>query len=416
MSSASVPAPQARSLRVIFSVRPFRGHLHPLIPLARAFRRQGHRVAVATAEDMATVVTGAGLIWLPAGLNPRQLWDAFPDEDPDYGYLAVKAKVADLLEIAVEHFPPDVIIREPTDLAPAIAAEIAGAVHVVYGLGHFIPPKSWRILKADETIKALRSEYGLPEDPGLKSLYRDLYLSVLTPTFEGCHPLPVPAVQKLCYGVYDGGGTPVPAADAPEVPEAPVAPLVQDNGRPTILMTLGTVYNTNADLFSRFLEALGSEPVNVVCTLGDGASDAVTKDAPANVRFERYIPHSLILPHCQAMLCHAGFNTMMGCLSAGVPIVCVPLGSDQEYNARACDTDGLGLMLKDGEASPERIRAAVRRVLDEPSFAKNARAFREDMAHRPGFPAAVRRIEALAASRASRARKVAAHRAATRKA
>ncbi|GEM_PF-1795356 len=419
MSSTSVPAPAAQAvptaspLRVIISVRPFRGHLHPLIPLARAFRRQGHRVAVATAEDMATVVTGAGLIWLPAGLNPRQLWDAFPDEDPDYGYLAVKAKVADLLEIAVEHFPPDVIIREPTDLAPAIAAEITGAVHAVYGLGHFIPPKSWRILKADKTVKALRSEYGLPEDPELESLYRDLYLSVLTPTFEGCDPLPVPAVQKLCYAVYDGGGTPIYAPDAPGL-AGPAAPLVEDNGRPAILMTLGTVYNTNADLFSRFLEALGSEPVNVVCTLGDGASDAVTnvtKDAPANVRFEQYLPHSLILPHCQAMLCHAGFNTMMGGLSAGVPIVCVPLGSDQEYNARACATDGLGLMIKDKEASAERIREAVRRVLDEPSFAENARAFASDLARRPGFPVAIRRIEALAAARSSGKHKVAARKA-----
>jgi UDP:flavonoid glycosyltransferase YjiC (YdhE family) len=91
--------------------------------------------------------------------------------------------------------------------------------------------------------------------------------------------------------------------------------------------------------------------------------------------------------------------------------VCVPLGSDQEYNARACATDGLGLMLKDEEASAERIREAVRRVLDEPSFAENARAFAADMAQRPGFPAAVRRIEALAAARSRGKRKVTARKA-----
>jgi UDP:flavonoid glycosyltransferase YjiC (YdhE family) len=270
---------------------------------------------------------------------------------------------------------------------------------VIYGLGHFIPRKSWHIHKADQPIEALRSEYGLPEEPELESLYRDLYLSVLTPTFEGHHPLPVPEVQKMCYAVYDGGGT---ALAEPDVVAAPPVFSVEDNGRPNVLMTLGTVYNTDADLFSRFLEALGDEPVNVICTLGHGASDDVTRDAPANVRFERYMPHSLILPHCQAMLCHAGFNTMMGCLSAGVPIVCVPLGSDQEYNARACAKDGLGLMLKGEEASAERIREAVRRVLDEPSFGKNARAFADDMASRPGFPAAIRRIEALAAARPRR--------------
>src|ERR1700722_19247438 len=99
MPDTSAPERRAEPLNVLFSVRPFRGHLHPLIPLARAFRRAGHRVAVATAEDMATVVTGAGLPWLPAGLNPRQINQAYPDDDSDYGYPAVKAKVSDLLEI-----------------------------------------------------------------------------------------------------------------------------------------------------------------------------------------------------------------------------------------------------------------------------------------------------------------------------
>jgi UDP:flavonoid glycosyltransferase YjiC (YdhE family) len=391
MPDSPAPEREAGPLNVLFSVRPFRGHLHPLIPLARAFRRAGHRVAVATAEDMATVVTGAGLPWLPAGLNPRQVNQAFPDDDSDYGYPAVKAKVVDLLEIAVEQFPPDVVIREPTDLAPAVAAEVAGAVNVIYGLSHFIPAKSWRILAADKTVAALRRDYGLPEDPGLDSLYRDLYLSVLPRPFERYRALPVAAVQRMRYTPWDGDrATPPPAADPVDG---------NGNGQPTILVTLGTVYNYHSSLFARFFEALAPEPVQVICTLGDGADSAVVQNAPANVRFEKYLPHSSILPRCQAMLCHAGFNTALGCLSAGVPLVCVPLGSDQEFNARKCADGGMGLWLSEQEASPEQIREAVRRVLGEPSFTTKARAFQDEMARRPGFPAAIRRIEALAAAR-----------------
>jgi UDP:flavonoid glycosyltransferase YjiC (YdhE family) len=391
MPDTPAPQRQAEPLNVLFSVRPFRGHLHPLIPLARAFRRAGHRVAVATAEDMASVVTGAGLPWLPAGLNPRQINQAYPDDDSDYGYPAVKAKVKDLLEIAVEQFPPDVVIREPTDLAPAVAAEVAGAVNVIYGLSHFIPVKSWHILAADKTIAALRRDYGLPEDPDLDSLYRDLYLSVLPRPFERYRALPVAAVQRMRYTPWDGDRA---------APPPPTDVAASGNGQPTILVTLGTVYNTHSSLFARFLEALAAEPVHVICTLGDGADSAVTQNAPANVRFERYLPHSSILPRCQAMLCHAGFNTALGCLSAGVPLVCVPLGSDQEFNARKCADGGLGLWLRDEEASPQQIREAVRRVLQEPSFTEKARAFADEMTHRPGLPAAVRRIEALAAARA----------------
>ena len=388
MSVAPASTAPAEPLNVLFSVRPFRGHLHPLIPLARAFRRAGHNVAIASAEDVITVVTGAGLPWLPAGSNPWELAQAFPGEDSDYGYPALAAKVADLLEIAVEQFPPDVIIREPTDLAPAVAAEVAGAVSVIYGLGHFIPAKSWRFLKADEAITALRRDYGLAEDPGLDSLYRQLYLSILPPPFERYRRLPVPAVQRLRYVPWDGD-TAAPAAAA----------AMNGAGRPTVLVTLGTVYNTHSGLFSRFLAALATEPVDVICTLGEGADEAVLASAPANVRFERYLPHSSILPRCQAMLCHAGFNTMLGCLATGTPVVCVPIGSDQEFNARKIAAGGLGLWLRDAEASVEQIRAAMRRVLTEPSFSATARAFADGMAHRPGFHAAIRRIETLAAAR-----------------
>jgi UDP:flavonoid glycosyltransferase YjiC (YdhE family) len=395
MSSDSAPA---APLNVLFSVRPFRGHLHPLIPLARAFRRAGHQVAVASAEDVATVVTGAGLPWLPAGLNPREVWQQFQEEESDYGYLSVQSKVADLLEIALEQFRPDVIIREPTDLAPAIVGEVVGAVNVIYGIANFIPVRSWQHLKADETIGTVRREYGLAEDPGLDSLYRDLYLSVLSPPFERAGRLPVAAVQRLRYTTWDGDTNFTPwKAGTTASPD----PAASGAGRPAVLVTLWTVYNYFSDLFSRFLEALSTEPIDVICTLGDGADEALLAGAPANVRFERYLPHSSILPRCQAMLCHAGFNTTMGCLAAGVPLVCVPLGSDQEFNARRCASAGLGLWLRQEEASVEAIRDAVRKVLTDPSFTTKARAFADDMARRPGASAAIRRIEALAAARPS---------------
>ena len=242
---------------------------------------------MATAEDMATVVTGAGLTWLPAGHNPRDLWQAFPGEDSDYGYLPVKAKVADLLDLAIEQFPPDVVIREPTDLAPAIAAEVAGAVNVIYGLAHFIPVESWRILHADETIAELRREYGLTEDPDLDSLYRDLYITVLPRLFEKTRPLPVPAIQRLRYAPWDGGDR---AARQP-----PAGLLAGDPERPTVLVTLGTVYNTHSSLFSRFLEALADEPVQVICTLGDGADEAVIARSPRQ-RPVRAVPAALEHP------------------------------------------------------------------------------------------------------------------------
>ena len=49
----------------------------------------------------------------------------------------------------------------------------------------------------------------------------------------------------------------------------------------------------------------------------------------------------------------------------------MPLGRDQLDNAARVQHHGAGLRLKP-KASSERIAAALRRVLDEPSFASNA--------------------------------------------
>jgi UDP:flavonoid glycosyltransferase YjiC (YdhE family) len=386
LTTATPPdaSPGAGPLRILFSVRPFRGHLHPLIPLARAFRGAGHLVAVATAEDAAAIVASAGLPWFPAGLNPREA-ALIADDDPDYGYWAVHAKVQDLIDLSIGQFRPDVVIREPTDLAPVIASEVVGAVDVTYGLAHFIPMSSWKYLGADKTITELRRSYRLPDDPELDCIFRGLYLSVLPPPWELFEQLPVPAVQPMRYVPWDGDPGPPPEL-APQMA----------TGRRTVLVTLGTVYNTNVDLFERFLAALDDD-LDVICTLGEGSDLSLFANAPPNVRFERYRPHSDILPGCQALLCHAGFNTVMGSIVAGVPLVCVPLGSDQEYNARMCAENGLGLFLAEPDATPQQIRSSVRRVLGEPSFTDNVQAFRRQMAKAPSLAAAVRRIEEMVA-------------------
>lgn len=374
--------------RVLFSVRPFRGHVHPLIPLARAFVRRGHQVVVATNEDVAGIIAGAGLTWIPAGINPDELFELHPRADPDYGYHVVRAKVDDLLECAYASFRPDVIIRDPTDLAPIVAGEVVGAVNVIYGLARFIPKTSWKLLKADRTITRLRRDFRLTPDPDLRSMFGDLYLSVLPPSMEVWRRLPVPAVQQMRYVPWDGVLGP--------------APLLPARTRPRILMTLGTVYNTESEVFARFFEAVADLDIDVICTLGHGSEPDVSELAPANVRFERYVPHSQLLPCCDLMLCHGGFNTVMGSLVAGVPLVCVPLGSDQDFNARFCEERGYGRSLDDDEATPERIRGAVEEVLRIASFKTRVGEFRDAMAKRPALDVAVRRIEKMTTERARR--------------
>ena len=372
-------------MRVLLSVRPFHGHLHPFVPLALELVGAGHEVAIATSDEMGPTVTGVGLEWWPAGIHPERAIDLFPDDDSDYGVEVVSLKAADLLEIMVGPFRPDIVIRDPTDLAPAIAAEVLEVPCSVFGFSHFIPRWSWPILGADKTLAELRLKYGLKPDPDFDGLYDGLYLAVVPPSLETEDPLPVALVQRMRYHVWDGGAALARPAWLDELPD-----------RPTVLMTLGTVYNFRSDMFEMFLEALGDQDLNVICTLGAELDPDEELWMPDNVRFERYVPHSLVLPSCDAILCHGGFNTVMGAVCEGVPLVCVPVGADHEYNARGCEENGLGLRIAESDASPATITAAVRTVLEDPSYSENVAALQHEVEAMPDLDDAILRLQEIA--------------------
>ena len=118
-------------------------------------------------------------------------------------------------------------------------------------------------------------------------------------------------------------------------------------------------------------------------------------DAPANVTVVDRAPHSEVLRHASAVVTHAGHGTVIKTLAAGVPVVAMPLGRDQLDNAARVVHHGAGLRVKP-KASAEAIANAVRRVLDEPSFAANAERLAAAIAADLAEDRAVAELEELA--------------------
>jgi hypothetical protein len=73
-------------LRVLFTVHPAAGHLHPLVPVARSLSDGGHRAAVCSATSLRPEVEAFGLTHLGAGLDwamsDQSTWRAFPPMPP----------------------------------------------------------------------------------------------------------------------------------------------------------------------------------------------------------------------------------------------------------------------------------------------------------------------------------------------
>lgn len=166
------------------------------------------------------------------------------------------------------------------------------------------------------------------------------------------------------------------------------------DGMPLILVSLSTLNQGQAGVMQRILDALDGMPVRALVTIGPSL-DAAAFRAPPNAVVETFVPHSAVLPDVAAMVTQCGLGSLTKALIHGVPLVCLPLVGDQPDNAARIVAHGAGLRLP-SEASPDRIRTALHRVLDEPGFRHAASRLSVVLAAETPEDTAADELEALA--------------------
>ncbi len=173
-----------------------------------------------------------------------------------------------------------------------------------------------------------------------------------------------------------------------------------DGDGPLVLVATSSVYQDQLGLLRSACVALGQLPVRGLVTTGP-AVDPADVPAPANVRVVRAAPHGVVLAETAVVVTHAGHGSVLKALAAGVPLVCMPMGRDQKDNTVRVLRLGAGIRL-DKSASPERIAAAVRLLLEQRSYGEAARRFAGTLAEEGRTrPSAADRAEALLPARAA---------------
>ncbi len=124
-------------------------------------------------------------------------------------------------------------------------------------------------------------------------------------------------------------------------------------------------------------------------------------DAP-NVRVESYVPQSDLLPRTSVMVTVGGSGGVLAALKAGVPLVVVPTEWDRPENAQRVLEAGAGLRIAPEQCTPERLRAAIQRILSEPSFRQNAQRLAEACSRYGGPAQAAELLEGLGSSSAGK--------------
>jgi UDP:flavonoid glycosyltransferase YjiC (YdhE family) len=80
------------------------------------------------------------------------------------------------------------------------------------------------------------------------------------------------------------------------------------------------------------------------------------------------------MPHCHAVVTHAGHGTMARALGSGCVVVAVPAAGDMNENAARVEWAGAGVRLPRRLAAARPVRLAVGRALSEPGLRERARS------------------------------------------
>ena len=386
--------------RILFTTQAAYGHFHPLVPLAKALKEAGHDVAFATAESFRPAVEASGFRCFPAGmdflLTATIDWGAtFPvmaDVDPEeqlahvigllWGKVTAERMVPDLVAIA-EDWPPDLIVRENCEFGGCVAAELLGIPHAVVNVTAFSLVEDAKDL-LDENLAQVRSDVGLPPDPESAMRYRHLVMYFAPPSLQDPELTSMAHAHALRTVPFDRSGPEDLPAWMGELPE-----------RPTVTMTLGTVYSYLHRLFDAAIEGLKNEPVNLILAIGRDEDPARFDPLPDNVYVERYIPQSLLFPHCDVVVSHTGFGTLMAAVAHGLPHVMIPLTADQPHTARRSEALGFAEVVPPTEVTPERLREAVMRVLDSDAHREAVHKVRTEWLELSGVERGVELVEGL---------------------
>ncbi len=405
------PQPALSRLRLLLGAFGDPGHAFPMIALGRALLARGHDVTLQTWERWRAPIEAEGISFTPA---PE--YSAFPigDHPLDF-YEAVVYATRDTLPL-VRELQPDVVVHDILTLGPSLAAELVGIPratlipHVFPEAGPGFPIYSFGArLPRTAAGRAFWERAHLPVRRGLES-----GRLALNHTREqvGLPPL-----------VYPHGGTsqelalvatfpqleyprPWPAhvhVVGPLMWEPPAHEAVLPSGDdPLVLIAPSTSQDPDHRLLHVALRGLADAPVRVLATYNRRLPSRPLS-VPDNTTVVDWVSYARTLPHCDAIVCHAGHGTLVRALSLGVPVVACPVAGDMNENAARLVWAGAGVRLPRRFISPRPLRNAVELALGDASIRARARELAAWVSeHDVGARASVR-IERLAETYGSQA-------------
>ncbi len=154
--------------------------------------------------------------------------------------------------------------------------------------------------------------------------------------------------------------------------ESTTFPFDKLTGRPLIYVSLGTVQNQLLGTFQTIAEACQDLDAQLVIALGGGSTPKALPALPGSPLVVGFAPQLELLQRATLTITHAGMNTTLESLSNGVPMVAIPIANDQPGVAARIAWTGTGAVVPLKRLNVSKLQIALKQVLTEDSYKKNA--------------------------------------------
>jgi MGT family glycosyltransferase len=394
-------------LKALFFSLPLHGHIIPTLPLVRELAGRGERIVYYSTPTFAAKIGQAGAEYRPYRNAFLQELQQLPERMEELSGLLMTA-TADLLNGELDAWRaerPDYLITDSVAAwgqwtakllrVPVVTSVPTLAVnrHVLrYAFSHGVRPRSASrflsklryMVKASLLRRRLIRRHGV-SGPGIMGLVSGC--SGLNIVYGSRHFQPCASTFDERF-LFIGPSSEPRGASVPFPWELVTHPVV-------VYVSLGTLFNTDADFYRKCYEAFRGEDYQVILSSSMNVDLADLGPAPPNFIAQAHVPQIEVLRRATAFVSHGGMNSVNESLSHGVPMLVIPQMGEQMIIGRRVEELGAGLYIEKPEVTAEKLREGVRRLLADQRFREQAVRVRQSFQTAGGVARAADAIRAF---------------------
>ncbi|MFB0845247.1 macrolide family glycosyltransferase [Paenibacillus oleatilyticus] len=397
--------------RVLYVTIPAEGHVNPTIGLVKQLVDNGEEVVYMCSEEYRARLAQTGAqfrayqldeqVFRELGFNPTEL--KHPLQFTDFMLRGIiEPHIPEILR-QIEHDSFDYLIFDSLfGWGGAILGEKLGIPTIcsVTNLAFAEPlSKIVEVFDADDfdvealyerltmTAQSIAKEYNVavPAIEDITRQYGQLKVVFTSRDFQ-------PDADKLDDSYIFTGPSITPRLDVPSFPPEQLRSQYDQ----VVYISMGSILTKDMEFYKLCFEAFRDVQAQFVLSCGkDTNMDSLSDCIPSNFIVEPYVSQLEVLQQADAFITHAGMNSTSEGLYYDVPLVMIPLSSDQPIVAKRVEELGAGIILDRSQLTPAALKSALLQVLNESAYKEHARQIGDSLRNAGGYKEAASRIMSL---------------------